>query len=441
MPGAGNANTIKAALEAANLDLNAPLNHDVLKGIFTGTGMSGDQFEDLYRVAVPSYAQFVDWVCQSSPGQDGIMCMQENQRLRLQMQDLQKKSKQGGIGWAPAVEENSDKIGLQGLLVKVNHISLIVADEAKSREFYCDFMGCKPINRPAFPCPGAWLWLGNVQLHLIQNKEAAAIESAHAAGVGTGCVNHTSFEVHDFAAVEAKLKKLKYPYKKNRVPEHGQVIQQLFLTDPDGHYIEICDCNKFTDLVLGPPLNPEEARKLASEYLEGVDPCGATVAAVAALAFVPGKFQAGSKEELEESLGMLQRAFCHFAGGDNAISKDDFGKILRRMGQNVTDQEARQLVEELDTDKSGSIKFKEFAKYMGPKLKPHHSNEELIEAFNTIDRDDSGFINSEELLLMLWGIGQRMDEEKLAAAIRKADTNGDKKVNFKEFLTLFESLQ
>jgi len=74
-------------------------------------------------------------------------------------------------------------------------------------------------------------------------------------------------------------------------------------------------------------------------------------------------------------------------------------------------------------------------------LKPEHTNEELIEAFDTIDRDDSGFITSEELLLMLWGIGQRMDEEALAKAIRKADTNGDGKVNFKEFLTLFEHLK
>ena len=111
MPGAGNANTIKAALEAGNLDLNGPLNHDVLKGIFTGTGMSGDQFEDLYRVAVPSYAQFVDWVCQSSPGQDGIMCMQENQRLRLQVQDLQKKSSTAACPAASSRLNDVRKIG------------------------------------------------------------------------------------------------------------------------------------------------------------------------------------------------------------------------------------------------------------------------------------------------------------------------------------------
>eukprot|EP00419_Tripos_fusus_P000350 CAMPEP_0172671868 /NCGR_PEP_ID=MMETSP1074-20121228/11186_1 /TAXON_ID=2916 /ORGANISM="Ceratium fusus, Strain PA161109" /LENGTH=440 /DNA_ID=CAMNT_0013488981 /DNA_START=71 /DNA_END=1393 /DNA_ORIENTATION=+ len=440
MPGAGNANTIKAALEAGNLDLNGPLNHDVLKGIFTGTGMSGDKFEDLYRVAVPSYAQFVDWVCQSSPGQDGIMCMQENQRLRLQVQDLQKQSRQGGIGWAAAVEENVDKIGLQGLLVKVNHISFVVADTKRSVEFYTDFLGATLINRPAFPGPGAWLWLGNVQLHLLEHKEAAKLEAQHAEGVGTGLCNHTSFEVHDFAAVEAKLKKIKYPFKKNRVPEHGEVILQLFLTDPDGHYIEICDCNKFTDLVLGPP-NPEAARKLAGMYLEGVDPTGATVAAVAALAFVPGKFKASNQEELDESLGMLQRAFCHFAGQDNAIQAQEFGKVLRRMGQNVSEEEAKALVRELDKDNSGCIKFKEFAQYMAPKLKPSHTNEELIEAFDVIDRDDSGFITTNELLMMLWGIGQRMDESQLAAAIRKADTNGDGKVNFQEFLTLFESLK
>jgi len=247
MSGVENTTTFKAALEAANLDFNAPVKHDVLKDIFTGTGMSGDHFEDLYRVAVPSYAQFLNHLCQPSPGQGGIMCTQEDQKP-LHGQE------HGRMVCAPRAEKPLENSGLGDLLIKINHVSLIVSDMHKSVEFYKDMLGCKLINRPAMEFDGAWLWMGNVQLHLIQNKEFASIESAHGDCPGTD-VNHMSFEVDDIAVVEAKLEKLQIPYERFRAQGHGQVIHQLFLADPDGHFVEICDCGKQTDLVLEPILN------------------------------------------------------------------------------------------------------------------------------------------------------------------------------------------
>merc|ERR1719414_2226116 len=219
--------------------------------------------------------------------------------LTKQLEALQKLSKTGGIGFPEAIAQNASKPGLQGLIIKVNHVSRICEDAEKSRAFYMDLLGATKLNRPNFPSPGYWLWLGNVQLHLIQGKHAKQ-EAAHAEGIPTGNVNHYSFEVYDFDAVEAKLKKIKYPFKKNRVPEGGNVIHQLFLQDPDGHYIEICDCNLFSSFVFGPPPDPVKSAELASAYLEGVDPTGASVAAIAALSFLP-TMSAKSQDELNES--------------------------------------------------------------------------------------------------------------------------------------------
>lgn len=360
--------------------------------------------------------------------------------LTKQLEALQKLSKTGGIGFPEAIAQNASKPGLQGLIIKVNHVSRICEDAEKSRAFYMDLLGATKLNRPNFPSPGYWLWLGNVQLHLIQGKHAKE-EAAHAQGIPTGNVNHYSFEVYDFDAVEAKLKKIKYPFKKNRVPEGGNVIHQLFLQDPDGHYIEICDCNKFSDFVFGPPPDPQAAKNLAQGYNEGVDPTGASIAAVAALAFLPGEMKAGSKKDMEESCGMLQRAFKIFAQGDDTIEAKDMGKVMKRMGQNVSEKDLDAFIKEADKDKTGKITFKEFVKFMAPKLKPDHSNEELKEAFQAIDADNSGYINSDELLLMLWGIGQRVNEEELVNAIKKADKDGNQQVNFNEFLELFKGLQ
>lgn len=359
--------------------------------------------------------------------------------LQKQMDALQKLSRTGGLGFGFDLAGNAEKPGLEGLVIKVNHVSRICEDAEKSRAFYMDIVGATKLNRPNFPSPGYWLWLGNVQLHLIQGAHAKE-EASHAKGIPTGNVNHYSFEVYDFDAVEAKLKKIKYPFKKNRVPEGNNVIHQLFLQDPDGHYIEICDCNKFSDFVFGPPPEPKDAADMAQGYNEGVDPTGASVAAVAALAFLPGQMKAGSKEEMEESCGMLQRAFKIFSNGDDFIEAKDMGKVLKRMGQNISDEDLGKFIEEADHDKSGHIGFQEFVKFMAPRLKPDHNNDELKEAFDAIDVDGSGCINSDELLLMLWGIGQRVNEEELVNAIKKADKDGSKSVNFAEFLELFKNL-
>mmetsp|Transcript_109629 Transcript_109629/g.244941 ORF Transcript_109629/g.244941 Transcript_109629/m.244941 type:complete len:468 (+) Transcript_109629:89-1492(+) len=374
---------------------------------------------------------------------DGVITRQEFKEGEIkalldEVTLLRQQNKRGGYGWAQ--EDNDDKPGLQGLLVKVNHVSLVVSDAEASKKFYCDLLGATIMNRPNFPKPGYWLWLGNVQLHLIQSPNAA-IEASHAPGIATGDVNHISFEVHDFAAVEAKLKKIKASYKKNRVPEGDSVIHQLFMTDPDGHYVEICDCNRFSDFVFGPPPDPAELKAMASKYLDGVDPTGASVAAVAALAFVPGQSGAKTEDDFNNSLGMLQRAFKVFAGGDDYIETSELGSVLKRMGQDISDQELTDLVTSLDEDGSGRIGFPEFAKFMAPRLKPDNSNAELKKSFDIIDRDKSGTIEANELLLMLYGIGQRMDEEQLETAIKQADKNGDHRIDFDEFLTIFNGLQ
>lgn len=355
--------------------------------------------------------------------------------LEAELEKLRATSQHGGVGLTADVAANADKPGLQGLIAKVSHVAVICENAERSREFYEDFLGARRLNRPNFPNPGFWLWLGNVQLHLIQDPSAARASAARRASESsvTGNVDHTAIEVYDFDAVEAKLRQRKYPFSKNRVPaDGGMVIHQIFLQDPDGHWIEVCDCNRMSDFVFG-QAHPSVATELATGYRENVDIRTAVLAGIAALAFLPD-------DNGDKVNALLQRAFDLFAKGDGILETAELASVLKRMGRPASPEEVGALLHEAGKGTSGSLSFDEFLAIMRPRLAAGPSSLTLRQAFAAIDADGSGKISSDELFLMLWGVGQRVNEEQLLTAIRKAEKDGDGMVDMAEFLSLFEAL-
>ena len=50
----------------------------------------------------------------------------------------------------------------------LHHSSLLVADTQQSLKFYCDILGMEQTQRPDLPYAGAWLQIGQQQLHLLE---------------------------------------------------------------------------------------------------------------------------------------------------------------------------------------------------------------------------------------------------------------------------------
>jgi len=363
--------------------------------------------------------------------------MSEVEAMKAEIAALQKKVEELTIlnnrgGWGMPAQQEGEGV-ISGLICKVNHFAIIVSDAERSKDFYVGVMGAKILHRPNFPAAGYWLWLGNIQLHLIEGKHAG-VEASHAKGVATGHVNHLSLEVHDFAAVEQRLKDAGIKFSKNLVPEGDDVIHQLFMPDPDGHYVEICDCNKFNEFVFGEGRDEEEAKRLASHYLEGADLLGTTVAAACAISFVPGLHH-GTEEDFESNVGNLHRSFKLISGGKDTIEAADWHKFLTRMGHEATEDDVKRSLIAADEDGDGTLDFHEFSEMMLHRMKPvENSEEEIRKAFSMMDRNHDGTIDKDEMLLMFWGMGHRMDETELGNAIARADKDGDGKIDIEEFL-------
>jgi catechol 2,3-dioxygenase-like lactoylglutathione lyase family enzyme len=105
-----------------------------------------------------------------------------------------------------------------------------VADVARSCEFYRRVLRLDPLSRPTFDFPGAWFRLGAQQeLHLI-GRSSEPVEPRSR-------TNHFALRVDDIRSWDEHLKKAGASYRPRKPRPDGAM--QIFLADPDGHYIEL----------------------------------------------------------------------------------------------------------------------------------------------------------------------------------------------------------
>lgn len=78
---------------------------------------------------------------------------------------------------------------------------------------------------------------------------------------------------------------------------------------------------------------------------------------------------------------------------------------MRSLGQNPTEAELQDMINEVDADGNGTIDFPEFLTMMARKMRDTDSEEEIREAFKVFDRDNNGFISAAELRHVMTNLG------------------------------------
>ncbi|MFO0918129.1 MAG: VOC family protein [Planctomycetaceae bacterium] len=119
----------------------------------------------------------------------------------------------------------------------LDHVTLVVKDLARTREFYVGVLGMRHVPRPNFSFAGDWYQAGDTQIHIILEAEstgpAGTGQEPHSRG------RHFAFLVENAEAAHRQLL------------EHGIAIVsppklrpdgavQVFIHDPDGHLVELC---------------------------------------------------------------------------------------------------------------------------------------------------------------------------------------------------------
>jgi glyoxylase I family protein len=112
-----------------------------------------------------------------------------------------------------------------------HHAAIRVTDVERARNFYMNVLGFRQIQRPSVDRPGAWLSLGNAQVHLIHGP--AAREEAEP---GMATKPHIAIVIDDFSNAGAELDKHGIQHQVMIGSVAGSVI---LLQDPDGNAIEL----------------------------------------------------------------------------------------------------------------------------------------------------------------------------------------------------------
>ncbi|XP_042554628.1 calmodulin-1-like [Dipodomys spectabilis] len=129
----------------------------------------------------------------------------------------------------------------------------------------------------------------------------------------------------------------------------------------------------------------------------------------------------------EEQTAEFKEAFSLFdKDGDGTITTKELGTVMRSLGQNPTEAELQDMINEVDADGNGAIDFPEFLTIMARKMKDTDSEEEIREAFRVFDKDGNGYVVQQSFAT----------DEEVDEMIRAAGIDGDSQVNYEEFVQM-----
>ena len=151
-------------------------------------------------------------------------------------------------------------------------------------------------------------------------------------------------------------------------------------------------------------------------------------------------FQNNNIEPDDEKTREIKEVFNVFDKDcDGFITTDELSTVMRTLGHNPTKEEIDELIKQYDQDESGTIDFNEFMILMNNKLKEQKEGQELLETFQIFDKDADGYINADDIRYVRDEVDEQLDDVLIDELIEQGDRDGDKKINYHEFVRIMTS--
>lgn len=147
-----------------------------------------------------------------------------------------------------------------------------------------------------------------------------------------------------------------------------------------------------------------------------------------------------AEELTEDQLAEIKEAFELFdREGNGEIPAKLLGTAMRSLGQNPTESEIADMINEVDTEATGKIPFDTFVMLIAREMKNTDRIEEIIEAFRIFDKEGKGIITAAELRHVMTNLGEKLTDEEVDEMIREADTLGNGQIHYEDFVVMMTS--
>lgn len=123
-------------------------------------------------------------------------------------------------------------------VLQLNHVAIHVADLAASRRFYGGVLGLREIARPAFDFDGAWFAIGDARAGEPSQELHLIVRPPREGPYTVPRERHFALLVGDVASASDRLRSEGVAFQPAVRRPDGAM--QVFLRDPDGHVIELC---------------------------------------------------------------------------------------------------------------------------------------------------------------------------------------------------------
>ncbi|KAA8529234.1 hypothetical protein F0562_033967 [Nyssa sinensis] len=140
-----------------------------------------------------------------------------------------------------------------------------------------------------------------------------------------------------------------------------------------------------------------------------------------------------------DQLKQMKDIFKRFdMDSDGSLTHLELAALLRSLGLKPSGDQLHILLANMDSNGNGLIEFEELVDAILPDMNEEVliNQEQLLEVFQSFDRDGNGYITAAELAGQMAKMGHPLTYSELSHMIRDADSNGDGVISFNEFASI-----
>jgi calmodulin len=142
----------------------------------------------------------------------------------------------------------------------------------------------------------------------------------------------------------------------------------------------------------------------------------------------------------EKQIARFKRAFslCD-PRSEGVIPTAMLGAVMRSVGQNPSEADLIDMINELDADARGSVDFLQFLKLMVGKPNENDFEEELCKICRGFDRDGNGFVTLSDMRQILMSLGERISDQDIDEWLSEGEVDDNSQLNYEEFIKILIS--